>query len=193
MKALKLAGLIALVAAMAACGSNDKNGINNKDDAAKAMQKLSDATSQACTASQQQSPLYASGLEVSATVHGRKGTATVTIHSDDGMNMSADIDYNGYSADGTNVFDGTFSIDLTFGTLTETAMSMTMTMLGDVTMSGDYDASLEFDITETMTTSTSMATGRTTVTMTLDGSITADGVTYSFDNEEFTYDESYSY
>ncbi len=187
----KISVVVAL--ALVGCGS----GIGSKQDAAGAMQRLSVASSSASVGAQQSpltSKLKAGGT---ATVSGKSGSATVTYNgtvTDGGLSstMSFHVVYAGYSADGKNTFDGTEDFS------TKTAISVNpgsvsadveMAMQGSVTMKGDYDSKVDFNIKSTASAASLSASGGQ-VAVKLDGTVTADGQTYTFNNETLTVDAS---
>lgn len=119
-------------------------------------------------------------IDLSITVTGKRGTATFT-YDVTGTNVTMAANFKGFSADGKYTFDGTVTYTWIVSTTTG-SISVAWKMVGDVTVSGEYDSRLQMDITETVSvTSLSQTSG--SITVTLNGTVTANGKAFTFDNE----------
>ena len=181
MKTLKIAAFAILAVAFSACGS----AIESKEDAAQALQRLAFATNSA--SADKQNP--GSGLtgDMTVTVQGKEGSATVTLSVDSTTgSLAANIVYDEFSADGVNTFDGDLATALKLHVDLENllaGMQIDLTMKGAVVMEGEYDASLEVDVVFSMKLSDLENLDGARVEVTLDGRMSADGQEYVFENE----------
>lgn len=183
MKALKSLAF-ASIFALSACSG----GIGSKDDAAKALNRLMMASSSASTMSQASTPGLTSKLAVGSTVtvSGKSGTATVKMTAQGGATgatATLDIAFSGFSADGKNTFEGTETYS-SVTALSGGSLSVSNKMVANVKMSGEYNAQIVSDVTVALSMTEMSATGGK-ISMVINGTITADGKTYTFDNETF--------
>jgi hypothetical protein len=171
--------------ALSACSG----GIGSKQDAAQALSRLMVASSVASSQSQSQaSALQKLTINGTVTVSGRSGTATVTMKASGGSgdpSAALDIAFSGFSADGKNTFDGTQEYSVATA-LSGLSAAVTTSMNADVTMSGEYDAKMTCDVTIAMNAALTSTSGK--FSMTINGTVTADGKTYTFENESFEVD-----
>lgn len=172
--------------ALSACSG----GIGSKQDAAQALNRLMVASSVASS----QSQLQASGLQKltingTVTVSGRSGTATVTMKASSASgepSAALDIEFSSFSADGENTFDGTQSYSVVTA-LSGLSAEVKTSMNADVTMSGEYNAKkMTCDVTIAVSAARTATSGK--VSMTINGTVTADGKTFAFENESFEVD-----
>ncbi|MGI5862663.1 MAG: hypothetical protein ACOX6T_11480 [Myxococcales bacterium] len=167
--------------AISACGG----GIESKEDAAKALQRLAFATKSA--SGDKASPGGALSGSLTMTVDGKEGSATVTYSFDLKTGLfSADVTYDDFSADGVNTFDGNMSTTMAFKMDLENplaGMSLDLTMKGEVEMTGEYNADIEVDVVFSMKVSDLENLEGASVEATIDGRVVADGEEYVFDNE----------
>jgi hypothetical protein len=182
---------IASAFALSACSG----GINSKDDAAKAMNHLREASSSALSGGSAASPSLPQELtqkltiDGSVKVTGRSGTATVKMTSDassSGGSATLEITFSGYSADGENTFDGTETYSVTTA-VSGLSATVTNSMKANVTISGEYNAKMTCDVALDMSASAASAKSGN-VSITLDGTVTADGKSFTFDHETVTVD-----
>jgi hypothetical protein len=190
MKTLKLTALAVLTLAVSACS----NPVENKEDAAKAMQRLAFATKSA--GAKNYNMAGAATQTLTATVAGKEGSATVnfSVNEETGA-LEAKINYDGFSADGNNTFDGNLDasllVQLNLEDLSQ-GMSIDMHMSGAVTMSGDYDSDLSFDVILSMKLGDLDNLSGNVVQVTLDGWVDADGQRYTYDHETLSIDTTRS-
>ncbi len=170
---MKAHGSVAIASAFvfSACSG----GIDSKQDAAKALNRLMTASTTA------QQSAVASGLRQElvlsdkVVIQGKSGTATVTFTSGAGA-VSFDVAFSSFSSDGKNTIDGEES----FALVNPGALSLAMTLMADVKMSGEFNANLKCDV--------KISVNAVSATMTIDGTVTADGKSFTFNNEEFGLD-----
>ena len=184
MKNVKILSFALVAMVLTACGG----GIESKEDAAKALQRLAFATNNA--GGKKASPGGALSGGMTITVDGKEGSATLTyaIDTETGL-FTADVTYDEFSADGENTFDGNLATTMKFSMDLENllaGMSLDLTMKGEVEMSGEYDASLEVDVLFSMKVSDLENLDGASVKVTIDGRVAADGKEFVFDNESMT-------
>ncbi len=183
MNRVYLAVVVAL--SLSACGS----AITSKQDAANAMQRLGSAASSVDNGSG-----GGSGFSAGGTVQGKKGTATVSMNASVSGGSTAagyDIAFHGYSADGNNTYDGTLTVSTSVNVGTN-GVQVLYKMKGNVTSSGEYNSTMVVDITETASVTSFSDHSGGQVNVTLDGFVTADGSTYTWNNEAVTVTASKS-
>lgn len=117
------------------------------------------------------------------TVRGASGTAEVTIETgitQGDVSTQLTVRYVGYSADGATVLDGevTQLIHVATG---ESAAHVRTELSGAVDIRGELDGYLELDV------SIEVSAGASTAAVTVDGTISADGTTYTYDGDAFTF------
>lgn len=189
MKTLKLTMLGALSLTLAACGGGS---IQNKQDAAKVLQRMESLGAGSTTQKQGLgSQLYTS---VNVSIPGQSGSATCqvgcdTVYTDTSVDMTFDLaaTMKAFSPDGKNTYDGTENLHYTVraGLLGETATgSVAMTVQADMQVAGDYNNHVKADVTMTVDASAVAATTGS-VKMTIDGTITVDGTVYTYDHESY--------
>ncbi|MFN7130926.1 MAG: hypothetical protein ACK4N5_02515 [Myxococcales bacterium] len=185
MKLVRVIGIALCALSLTACA----NRIESKEDAARAMQRIG-AAGNAAGNRQGQLPGPAAGQELSITVPGKTGTATVTIKAieatADGLKLTEQIVYKEFSADGENTLDGTLDLVITAKfEFTDTTGSATivMAMKGTVEMTGEYDSTVSFDLRMTSSTNDLRNQSGATIKVVMDGTVTADGKTFTYDNE----------
>ncbi len=187
MKSLKLTVLGVLSLALAACGGS----IQSKEDAVKVLQRLESMGAGASTSRQGLTEkLFTFGVNLP----GESGTASCQVSTDlvtteTSVEMTFDISatMKAFSPDGRNSYDGTESLHYTLSagvTDTTATGSVSMTVVADMQVAGDYNNHVTADVTVTLDARAIAATSGT-VTMTVDGTITADGTTYTYDPETF--------
>lgn len=186
MKSLKSLAFASILA-LGACSG----GIESKEDAAKAVNRLMMASSSASTMAGASTPgltsVFSAGAAV--TVNGRSGTARVKATAEGsftGVSASLDIAFSGFSADGKNTFDGDSSYS-NIAAFSGPSFSLNKKLLANVKMSGEYNAQVICDVTVAMSATAVSATGPK-VTMVINGTVTAHGKTFRFDNETFSVD-----
>lgn len=184
MKALRFLAVTSIFS-LGACSG----GIDSKEDAATALNRLMMASSNASTMAGASTAGLTSMFSVDAavTVNGRSGTATVkttAAGSFTGASASLDIAFSGFSADGKNTFDGneTYSNVAAFS---GTSFSVNRKLVADVKISGEYNAQMTCDVNVAMSATAQSETGGK-VTMVIDGTVTAQGRTFRFENETFS-------
>lgn len=184
-----------LVLAVVACAAAACGGISTKEDAAKALGTVVSA-SQAAGSSRAGSSLAPVGGEIDAnvTLPGRSGSVTVTgklSFTANGLNMDLTLKYVEYSPDGVATLDGEIAYKVTTSAAASggsATASASVQINGAVSLSGtDHDGDLELAIT--MTTDIVMTGtgggGSFSAKARLDGTIKADGNTFTYANEEF--------
>jgi hypothetical protein len=157
---------------LAGCGAK----IGSKQDAANAIHSLTLAGNAAYTNTN-------NGANVNATVTGKNGgTATVSI-STTSSNATMTVNFNNFD-DGRNTFNGsmTYAFDATY---TSSSVNLGWMMNGTVTMSGSYNDTLSVNnLTETVSV-VELAQNSGQVSVNLNGTVIADGDTYTFSNESW--------
>jgi hypothetical protein len=191
MKTLML--LVVAAFALAACGGGGAP-VSSKQDAAKVAQRLQSMGTSSTTAQS-----LTAGL-INVNVNGKSGKMSASVDmqtnmSGTGVDISYAIDatFSGYSPDGKNTYDGTEHESYTVhaGSLGGTASgSVTVTINSDVTVSGEYASKVKVDLT--MTLDATAMTGSGSVSMVLNGTVIADGTTYTFDHETISVEASSS-
>ena len=189
MKSLML--LVVAAFALAACGGGGAP-VSSKQDAAKVVQRLQSMGTSSTTAQS-----LTAGI-INVNVNGKSGKLSASYDMQVNINGSSvdtsytiDATFSGYSPDGKNTYDGTEheSYVVHAGTLGGTASgSVVMTIKSDVTLSGEYSGKVNIDLT--MTIDAAAMTSSASVAMELNGTVTADGTTYTFDHENITVDAS---
>lgn len=196
MQILKMAVLGVAAVALASCGGESGKAIGSKEDAAKVAQRLG-----AMGASAQPSPA-GSGHKLfsgKTTVDGKSGSAEVSYTMNVEMSgtgtsvdYALDILFKGFSPDEVNTYDGTekltYKIDAS-STGSSSSAKVAMKLEADLKVSGEYAADYKANVTMTIDASSMSATSGS-VTMVLDGTITADGATYTYENETITVSAS---
>ncbi len=184
MKALKSLA-IGSVFALGACSG----GIGSKQDAANAVSHLMVASLGAQTSAMVAGSTEKITVGGTATVTGKSGSASVTYQaSGTGGSGSATyaIDFSKFSYDGKNTFDGSETFELGYDT-TSSSAQVKETLKADLTMSGAYSAELTCDVTISVSaTELSATSGK--VSMTINGTVAADGKSYTFNNETLNVD-----
>ncbi len=186
MKLVRVLATATIALALSACG----NSIATREDAARAMQRIGAAGS---SAGQKGSKLPGSGLDAnfSVTVPGKTGSATVTIKAMEisttgGMTLTEEIVYDEFSYDGENTLHGRMDLVLTMnvalGENTASA-SLVQTMKGEIEMTGEYDSTVSFDLTMSSNMSDLGNQSGASIKIVMDGTVTADGQTFAWDNE----------
>jgi hypothetical protein len=100
---------------------------------------------------------------------------------DSAAQMIMNLTFNAYSEDGQAFLDGTLNQDLTIEA-SQTLMKMKAPMDGTLTESGTYNNSLTMDIDQVVTVDMTDQQ-HPTITAVINGSVTANGSTYTFNDE----------
>lgn len=197
MKTMKMLILGVAAVALASCGGGDEGkAISSKEDAAKVVQRLS-STGAAFQPSPSGSGQKFFDFETSGetSVDGKSGSAKIkytmklsTTGTVSNVDYVLDILFSDFSSDEKNTYDGTekltYKIDAATSGSTSTA-KVAMKIEADLKMTGEYAGDVKANVTMTVDASSVTATSGS-VTMVLDGTITADGTTYTYNNETIT-------
>jgi hypothetical protein len=130
----------------------------------------------------------ADGLEIKITIKGKSGTAKFWFESFGLGELSWSMEFDNFSTNNEDYFTGKITYTLS-ADVTDSEASVSITCKGNVNMSGEYTSKLDMDVTLTtkigwlVIKTEEVTEANATISITYTGTVTADGTTYTYDDE----------
>lgn len=171
--------------ALFACGGPP---VQNKQDAATAAHRAANAGMFGKSNSSEGLRSADGLIEIKITIKGKSGTAKFWFESLGLGELSWSMEFDNFSTNNEDFFTGKITYTLS-ADVSDSEASVSITCKGDVNMSGEYTSKLVMDVTLTtkvgwlVIKSEEVTEASATISVTYKGTVTADGTTYTYDEE----------